>query len=105
MIHDEIVREIQARASSRGLLSHYCGQATRCKGDRGLPDVLVVGGHGLVWIEVKTPGDRLSPEQVKWKYTLQAAGEVYEVMDEQDLAAGGAVDMILSFASSGDVAA
>ena len=103
--HDQIVAEIQKRAKARGLLSHYCGSAERCHGDRGMPDLVLAGPFGVAWVEVKTPGDRLRPEQTSWRYMLQAAGEVYEVMGERDLAPGGAVDMLLSFAATGDATA
>jgi len=104
MTHDEVVGAIQVRAAARGILSHYCPRSERCRGDRGMPDLVLVGQDCVVWIEVKTSGDRLKPDQTRWRYALLAAGEVCEVMHAADLAAGGAVDMILSFAAAGNVA-
>ena len=104
MTHDQIVAEIQARAKRRGILSHYCGSAERCHGDRGMPDVLLVGMFGAAWVEVKTPGDTLRPDQVTWNHALKAAGQLYEVMHESDLAPGHAVDQFLEFVSLGAVA-
>ena len=105
MTHDEIVAEIQLRAKRSGILSEYCGRALRCQGDRGKPDLFLVGMFGAAWIEVKTPGDQLRAEQVTWKHMLRSAGQVHEVMGERDLAAGGAFDMLLSFVAEGSAAA
>lgn len=104
MTHDEIVAEIQARAEIRGVLSHYCRSALRCTGAPGLPDVLLAGRNGIAWIEVKTAGDRMRPDQTRWKYVLKASGQICEVMTERDLAPGGAVDMMFSFIATGDAA-
>lgn len=105
MTHDEIVAEIQARAAARGVLSHYCGRAARCAGGPGLPDLLLVGTAGLAWVEVKTPGDKLSKDQTRWKWALRAIGEIHEVMGESDLAEGHAVDELLNFVGTSRVAA
>lgn len=105
MTHDEVVHEIQARARRRGVLSHYCHNSIRCEGDRGLPDVLLVGHYGVAFVEVKTPGDQLKPAQTTWKHALKAAGQLHEVMHEGDLAPGHAIDMLLAFVSTGEAAA
>ena len=101
MTHDEIVAEIQAQAKARGVLTHYCGSAERCHGDRGLPDLLLVGDYHLGWIEVKLPGDKLKPDQVTWYYKLRASGQLYERMGPDDLAEGGGVDLFLGFLTEG----
>jgi len=66
MYHNEIVAEIMSRASSRGLLTHYCRSSRYCTGNAGLPDVIVVGPHGAVWLEVKRYDDKLQPGQRTW---------------------------------------
>jgi len=104
MTHDQVVAEIQARAKLRGLVSHYCRRSQRCTGDQGMPDIIIVGRDGVVWLEVKTPQTPdPGPEQIRWKYKLQAAGQVCEIMTETDLEPGMAVDAILEFAATGDV--
>ena len=80
MTHDEIVAEIQARAERRGVLTHYCGSAERCHGDRGAPDLVLAGPHGVAWIEVKTGGDTMRPDQTTWKYQLLASGQEHYVI-------------------------
>lgn len=38
----------------RGLLSRSCMTSVRCRGSRGMPDLVVRGLYGVMWIEVKT---------------------------------------------------
>jgi hypothetical protein len=94
MTHDETVAEIQRRARARGILTHYCGTAVRCSGDRGQPDIVCVGKFGAAWIEVKSPYDRLSSEQTQWMHALRAAGQLHYVVRPQGLD-DGSVDAIL----------
>ena len=101
MNHDQIVAEIQARATQRrGVLSHYCGSALRCSGDRGAPDLLCAGPNGAAWLEVKTPADRLKPDQTTWMYTLKASGQRHYVIREAQLL-DGTVDAILDTLAAG----
>jgi VRR-NUC domain-containing protein len=99
--HDEIVKEIQARAQRAGILTHYCGRSERCAGDAGQPDLILIGRQSVAWVEVKTPGADPSPAQIRWKYALKAAGEIWEVMREEDLAPAGAVNALLEFITRG----
>ncbi len=94
MNHDQIVAEIQARAKTRGILTHYCGSGERCHGDRGMPDLFLAGSYGAAWIEVKTPGDEMRPAQTTWKYMLKAAGQRHYVVGPAELADDG-LDEIL----------
>lgn len=100
MTHDQVIDEIVDRARARGVLSHYCGRATRCQG-RGLPDLLLASDFHVGWIEVKMPGDAREPDQTTWAYKLRASGQLYEVMGPRDLGQGHAVDQFLEFISSG----
>lgn len=94
MTHDQIVDEIMTRAQARGCRVHYCKDSRRCKGDKGLPDLLIVGPNAAGWIEVKTPGDEPRPDQTTWRYFLRAAGQLCEVMRAADLHYG-TVDLFL----------
>jgi hypothetical protein len=98
VIHDEIVAEVQRRAKARGVLSHYCGRSTHCRGDRGLPDLLLAGPYESAWIEVKSPGDELAPGQTTWKHMLRAAGQRHYVIGPAELD-DGRVDEILAIVS------
>lgn len=88
MTHDELVEAIQQRAKARGVLTHYCGPALRCKGDRGAPDLICVGRFRACWIEAKSPYGRLEPEQTTWQHALKAAGQQHYVIREADLESG-----------------
>lgn len=94
MTHDEIVVEIQSRARRRGVLSHYCPDSRRCDGDRGIPDLLLVGMFGAAFVEVKAPHDRVKPDQTTWKHALRAAGQEYHLV-HGDALLNGVVDGIL----------
>jgi hypothetical protein len=41
----------------------------------GLPDLILVRGHRLLWRELKTTTGRVRPDQKRWIALLQAAGE------------------------------
>jgi len=62
----------------------------------GVPDRLVLLPHGkLAFVELKAPGKRLRPLQVKRKRQLEALGFlVYVINDTEQI--GGALDEILS---------
>lgn len=95
MTHDELVAEILDRARARGILTHYCGNAVRCQGNRGLPDVIAVGKYSAAWIEVKTPGDKLSTDQTIWMYSLKGAGHAHHVIHPEQLY-DGTLNVILN---------
>ena len=97
--------EIIRRAHHVGVLSHYCKSAQRCLGDRGIPDLALVGMFGAAWAEVKTPNcPTLSPAQTTWKHALIAAGQTYYVVWPVDLD-NGKVDRILDGLAQGAAAA
>jgi hypothetical protein len=97
MNHDVVVAEIMARARLANVLSHYCGRAHLCGGDRGAPDLLCVGPYAAAFIEVKMPGSpNLSPAQVNWKHQLRAAGMLHYVVGPECLDNGQA-DRILRY--------
>jgi VRR-NUC domain len=102
--HDEIVAQIQARASKRGVLTHYCRKSITCTGDSGVPDLFLCGESRVAWIEVKTAGDRLKSGQTSWRYRLIGACQAYRVVYEDDLEPGHAVDQMIEFVSTGQVA-
>jgi hypothetical protein len=101
MTHDVVVHEIMARARLANVLSHYCGRAHLCSGDRGAPDLLCVGPFVAAFIEVKMPGSAdLSPAQVNWKHQLRAAGMLHYVVGPECITNGQA-DKILHYLATG----
>lgn len=100
MTHDEVVGEIQRRASARGILSHYCGRAVACRGDRGQPDLVLVGAQHTGFVEVKMPSDTRDPGQTTWYHKLRGTGALVEQMGPRDLDSG-VVDLFLTFLNEG----
>jgi hypothetical protein len=101
MTHDVVVAEIMTRARAANVLSHYCGRAHLCGGDRGAPDLLCVGAFAAAFIEIKMTGSPgLSSAQVNWKHQLRAAGMTHYVLGPECLANGQA-DRILRYLATG----
>lgn len=59
---------------------------TAITGDVGFPDlVLAHRTKGVLFAELKTDTGRLSPDQVKWRDTLTAAGAEYHLWRPEDM--------------------
>jgi hypothetical protein len=100
MTHDLVVTEIMTRAKELNILTHYCGRAQNCQGDRGAPDLLCVGFYHAAFIEVKMPHSTLAPEQTSWRHQLAAAGCIHYVVGPGALT-NGQIDRILFFLATG----
>ena len=55
----------------------------------GLPDLIVVGPHGVLFRELKTTTGRVTPEQRDWLVELAAAGADADVWRPTDLQPAG----------------
>jgi hypothetical protein len=55
---------------------------------KGFPDLVIAGPGGVLWRELKVPGNSLSSEQTKWKWTLKAAGADWGAWYPVDLSSG-----------------
>ena len=97
--HDGMVREIIARASRHGVLAHYCRNSRTCDGSAGLPDLILAGPYGTVFIEVKAGYDVPVPARATWHHMLKAGGETVHVVRERYLN-DGSLDLILADLSS-----
>lgn len=65
MTHDELIQRImEIRGGS--LLMHHHPDSRRDLGDRGLPDLIIVGHHGLIFAEIKGADGVLEPGQRNW---------------------------------------
>src|SRR5262245_33518396 len=60
----------------------------RIQGDPGLPDMLLLGEHRLLWRELKCDGTRLRADQRRWKWRLESAGQDYGEWVPGDWASG-----------------
>ena len=102
MTHDAVIEAIISRARAANVLSHYCGQAHLCKGDRGAPDLLCVGPFAAAFLEIKMPASPgLSSGQVNWKHQIRAAGMTHYVLGPECLDNGQA-DRILRYLGTGE---
>lgn len=70
MTHDELIGLI---LGIRGdLLMHHHPDSRRDLGDRGLPDLIILGRSGLLFAEIKGPDGVLEKPQRDWGDRLKA---------------------------------
>ena len=83
MIEKHVAAIITDALTEAGALWHWCADSRRCRGPKGLPDILAVTRHGLIALEIKgwhSDGHggkrrgKLRPEQREWLAALNAAG-------------------------------
>ena len=71
------------------LIWHHCTHSVQCDGDHGLPDLLIIGPGAVLWRECKPHRHaHLSPGQVTWRYTIQAAGADWAIWTPEDVEDG-----------------
>lgn len=61
-------------AERYGVLVHHCGDSRRCTGARGLPDVILAGPRGVLFVELKSSNHGMTTEQRNWHWMLKAGG-------------------------------
>jgi hypothetical protein len=67
--HDELIGLI---IGIRGdLLMHHHPDSRRDLGDRGLPDLVILGRNGLLFAEIKGPDGVLEKPQLRWARRLK----------------------------------
>lgn len=72
-------------ASNRPRRCYRCGAGTRGeRNTKGLPDLLLVRGDRLIWVELKKQDGVTSTEQRKWIADLRAAGQTVYVWRPAD---------------------
>jgi hypothetical protein len=67
---DEVRFAVCLLATQHELLWHWCGSSRRCKGARGLPDLIIAGPGGHLLAELKGDGGEESPGQQLWHWML-----------------------------------
>jgi hypothetical protein len=70
-----------------GLLWFHDNDSRR--NEAGLPDLIIVGQHGLLFRELKTAKGRVTPEQADWLSRLKQAGADADVWRPADLVPAG----------------
>lgn len=73
MTERELTALVLAACRDRGLLAHHCRDSRHCQGEKGLPDLLVVGRY-LLFAELKGESERFSMAQLRWRDYLRRAG-------------------------------
>lgn len=92
MSEAELLAEVIKLCEQLGLLYHHCPDGRGCQGQRGLPDLIVLGIRGLALIELKSADGELSGDQQRWWWT---AGDLIDAMGAPNR---GTIDGWLSYA-------
>lgn len=89
--------EVIELAAKHGVLVHACLDGRKCAGDKGCPDLLLVGSYGTMFVELKSDYGQLKPEQTTWRYRLIAAGGTgsWDIWRPDDLDSG-AIEEVLA---------
>lgn len=74
MTEAELTAEVEKLCGELGLLFHHCPDGRGCHGQRGFPDLIVVGVGGLALLELKSADGETSADQDRWLYTAYRAG-------------------------------
>lgn len=61
-------------AERYGVLVHHCRDSRHCDGQRGLPDVILAGPRGVLFVELKSSMHGMTSHQRTWHWMLKAAG-------------------------------
>ena len=70
------------------LVWHHCGSSQLCAGQRGMPDLLVIGPRRLIWREPKGDTTPLRRQQRDFGQALIAAGQSWGLWRPDDMASG-----------------
>jgi hypothetical protein len=96
MNHQDLIDEIAELCDCHNVLYYYIPDSRKVQGRRGFPDIAMVGSFHTMFREIKVGEDKLSPDQVVWKYSLYAAGQDVDIWRERDLDSGRIEDEIAS---------
>ncbi len=72
MTERELLDAVRDACRWSALLCYHTFDSRRS--ERGFPDLVVVGPHGVIFRELKADRGRLTPEQVRWLDMLTEAG-------------------------------
>lgn len=87
MTEAQLMESIRDLLRYHRLLAFHATDSRRCWGP-GLPDLVIVGGSGVIYREVKTERGQLDAEQSIWRWRLQAAGADWGLWRPADLQSG-----------------
>lgn len=87
MTEADLTEAVIALAGELGLLCHWCRDSRKCKGHKGLPDLIIVG-RKLLFAELKSETGDTSGDQDLWLYKLDRAGQMWVVWRPADYGNG-----------------
>jgi hypothetical protein len=94
MTERQFLAAVVELADELGLLVYHVHDSRQLSvSDPGFPDLVLAGGRGVIFAELKTESGELSPAQLAWKYRLQAAGAAWRLWRPSMLHAGILRDM------------
>lgn len=76
MTEADLTGAVIALAEELGLLVHWCRDSRKCKGRKGLPDLIIVG-RKLLFAELKSGTGGTSGDQDLWLWHLDRAGQMW----------------------------
>lgn len=88
MTHNGLVDAILLDAGRLGIVGHYCPDSRRCRGQAGLPDLILAGRRGILFAEVKTGSGDTTAAQDLWIWYLHESGHVVHIWTERAYADG-----------------
>ena len=94
MTEAEFTARVLLRARAVGVLAHHCPRSERCQGNRGFPDLVLLGEHGLALAENKSDDGDTTAEQDLWLWTATRAGIAAPVLRPAQLD-DGTIETIL----------
>ena len=86
MTEAELEDHIRRACAGLGILRFHIPDARGMS--RGMPDDLLIGRHGILWRECKSFRGRLTSEQRKVGYALQALGQDWDWWTPADWLSG-----------------
>lgn len=70
----DFIAQVMGIAQRMGLKVHWCSDSRKCYGDKGFPDLVIIGRHGIRFAELKMPDGDTSADQDGWAYALHEVG-------------------------------
>ena len=86
MTEKQLLAAVVELASYLGLLVYHTYDSRRS--DPGFPDLVLAGGRGVIFAELKTEHGEMSSEQVTWKWRLLASHCNWKLWRPQHLESG-----------------
>ena len=78
MTEEELLQAVRTAARYHGWLSYHTYRST--KSEPGFPDLVLVRGPHVLWVELKAAQGHMTPAQERWaRSLLEAAQHYYQI--------------------------